>query len=131
MDTSVSELFKYIVSGVVNTAAGYGVFWILLRGLHSSPEAANAVGYMVALGIAFLLNRFYVFTAAKISTHTILRFLTSFVAAFAINQGVLIFLIRFFTVLPEIAQLFSMLAYTISFYLFNKYFVFAVNDRNK
>lgn len=127
----MSELFKYIVSGVVNTVVGYGVFWMLLRGLHSSPEAANAVGYIVALGIAFLLNRFYVFTASKISTYTILRFLMSFAAAFAINQGVLIFLIRFFYVLPEIAQGFSMLAYTISFYISNKYFVFVVNDRNR
>ena len=125
----MSEYLKYIVSGVINTAVGYGIFWMSLRELRFSPEAANALGYVVALCVAFLLNRFYVFTGSRIHIYTIIRFVMSFVAAFVINQGVLIFLVRFCDALPEIAQGFAMLAYTINFYIFSKYFVFIARDR--
>jgi putative flippase GtrA len=122
----LSEVFKYAIAGVVNTAAGYGVFWIALRGLHLSPEAANAIGYVIALGVAFLLNRFFVFTGARISVPTGMRFLVAFIVAFALNHGVLVLLVRNYSVLPEVAQIFAMIVYTMSFYVLNKYFVFAV-----
>lgn len=120
----MNEIFKYVVAGVVNTVVGYGVFWISLRGLRTSPEAANAIGYIMALCIAFILNKFFVFTNSRISLHTIIRFIVSFMAAFMLNQGVIICLVRIYSVLPEVAQGFAMFTYTVSFYVFNKYFVF-------
>ncbi len=124
-ERTVNDALKYAAAGVVNTGVGYGVFWIALRGLNLSPETANAIGYVVALSIAFLLNRFFVFTGARISWVSATRFLIGFAVAFALNQLVLLLLVRFYLVQPEIAQLFAMAIYTVSFYAINKYFVFA------
>ena len=120
------EIFKYSFAGILNTAVGYAVFWIALRVLHLSPETANAIGYVFTLGLAFLLNRFFVFTGARLSLPIGLRFVVAFIVAFALNHGVLVLLVRIYLVLPEVAQILSMIVYTISFFVLNKYFVFAV-----
>jgi len=120
----MSELQKYIFAGVINTITGYCVFLAALRLMGIRAEFANAVGYAVALTVAFILNKFYVFAKNKNPNYTLLRFSFSFAIAFVINQGVLIFFLRFFSLPAEFAQILSMSAYTVSFYLLNKWFVF-------
>lgn len=123
----MNELIKYVVAGLINTATGYGVFWVLLRWVGYSPELANTIGYIVALCVAFLLNLFFVFKGATVSSATVLRFFVAFAGAFILNQAVLFVLFRIFSIRPEIAQIFSMSAYTVGFYLLNKYYVFEFN----
>lgn len=120
----MNELIKYMIVGLINTATGYGVFWMLLRWVGCSPELANAIGYVIALCVAFYLNRFFVFTGANSSTSSILRFFVAFAAAFLLNQAVLIVFFRIFLVPAEIAQVFAMIVYTVIFYLLNKFYVF-------
>jgi putative flippase GtrA len=125
----MNELIKYVVAGLVNTATGYGVFWVLLRWVGYSPELANTIGYIVALCVAFLLNRFFVFKGATVSVATVVRFFVAFASAFLLNQVVLFVLFRILSVRPEIAQIFSMSAYTAGFYLLNKYCVFNTSQK--
>lgn len=120
----MNELIKYMIVGLINTATGYGVFWMLLRWVGCSPELANAISYVIALCVAFYLNRFFVFTGANSSTSSILRFFVAFAAAFLLNQAVLIVFFRIFLVPAEIAQVFAMIVYTVIFYLLNKFYVF-------
>ena len=126
----LAEVLRYAVSGVINTVVGYGVFWIALRWARLTPEMANAIGYGVALGVAFVLNRVYVFQGARLSVKAGLRFAISFMAAFTLNQAVLVFLIDRGSLAPEIAQIFAMITYTIAFYLLNKHFVFAARQED-
>lgn len=125
----LNEFIKYIVVGLINTIIGYGIFWFMLRWVKLSPEGANAIGYIVALILAFLLNHFFVFTASVFSASSVTRFIAAFGIAFGINQGVLFVALHFFYMQPEIAQGFAMIAYTIIFYVLNKWFVFAVRHR--
>lgn len=120
----MNELIRYGIAGVINTATGYGVFWVLLRQAAFSPELANAVSYAIALGVAFLLNRFFVFSGAKASAGAVLRFIAAFAASFSLNQAVLFVLFRIFSIPAEIAQVFAMIVYTVVFYLMNKHFIF-------
>ncbi len=124
MDKKLNELIKYGVVGVINTAMGYGVFWIFFRWLNFSPEAANAIGYVSALSLAFILNHIFVFSGSTISATSAARFVAAFSIAFLINQIVLLVLFRIFSVPPEVAQIFAMIVYTVVFYLINKNFVF-------
>lgn len=118
------EVLKYSVVGIINTLVGYGVFMVALLGLRYSPELANVIGYTIAFSVSFFLNRFFVFTNTNISLQMGLRFVTAFFVAFAANFGTLVILVRCFLVLPEIAQIFAMIVYTIIFYVLNKNFVF-------
>ncbi len=118
------ELVKYVVAGVINTVVGYGVFLIFFQLLKFSPETSNAIGYLVALSVAFLLNHFFVFTASANSARSLKRFILAFSGSFLVNQAVLFVLFRMLSVQAEIAQAFAMITYTLIFYLLNKHFVF-------
>ncbi len=119
-----SQLFKYLVAGVINTVVGYGVFLVALRLLGWSPEAANAIGYAFGLCVAFLLNRFFVFVVSGSAASSALRFIAAFSIAFAINQAVLFVCYRLLLIPAEIAQIFAMIVYTVAFYLLNKHYAF-------
>lgn len=120
----MNELLRYVVSGLINTAIGYGVFLILLHLVGYSPAVANAISYIMALSVAFLLNRFFVFPGAVASATTVIRFVGAFALSFSLNQATLLVLFNIFFVQAEIAQVFAMIVYTVVFYLFNKDYIF-------
>ena len=120
----MKEIIKYVFAGLVNTVTGYLVFLMLYRWLKWTPESANTMGYFVALFMAFMLNHYFVFSATALTFPTASRFIVAFIIAFMLNQAVLFFFIQILSVNPEIAQIFSMLAYSITFYFLNKYYVF-------
>lgn len=125
-----TEVLRYGIAGLINTAVGYGIFLGILAWTRLSPQQANAIGYGMGLGVAFLLNRYFVFAYAKLSLVAAARFMICFMVAFAINQLVLMLLLRAWLVRSEIAQLFAMASYTLAFYLLNRYVVWGVNSRN-
>ena len=120
----MNEIIKFAFVGVINTAIGYVVFLIGFRLLGFSPATANAVSYLVALLFAFLLNNYLVFTSSKPLMHSAVRFVLAFCFAFSINQLALFVILTNFDFPVEIAQIFAMMAYTITFYFLSKYYVF-------
>ncbi|WP_277588017.1 GtrA family protein [Pseudomonas chlororaphis] len=118
------QLIKYALTGFINTAVGYGVFWVLLTQFNISAEYANAAGYGIALVFAFLLNKVFVFKSSTFHHGMVPRFILAFLAAFLINQIILIVLHRVLDIRAEIAQLLAMGTYTVIFYVLNKQFVF-------
>jgi len=118
------QALRYIFAGVVNTAIGYGVFLALMILFNTTPAYANAIGYGVALIVAFALNKIFVFNQSTTDRSTIPKFIIAFAISFAINQLVLLIIYRGMGVRPEIAQIFAMVSYTVAFYLLNKEFVF-------
>lgn len=118
------EFIRYGLAGVINTAVGYGTFLIAFQWADFSPAIANMMGYILGLSVAFILQRLFVFKPTVFSYVMIARFLCSFFIAFGFNQIVLALLVYSDIVRVEISQIFAMAAFTVLFYLFNKYFVF-------
>lgn len=120
-----AEFIRFVVAGVVNTAVGYVVFWIANQtfGLHIA--LANTIGYAVALVVAFLANRLFVFRVKSVRKHAVPLFLACFLVAFGINQLVLLSLVALTTWHPGIVQFFAMASYTIVFFFLNKLVVFS------
>ena len=124
----MSEAFRFLIAGLINTLTGYSIFWIMWNYAGFSPEVSNIIGYLMALFLAFTLNYFYVFTDSVANIKTVPKFLASFGVAFALNQAVLLILYKIFFVTPWIAQIFAMLTYTVVFYLLNKFYVFSFKN---
>jgi putative flippase GtrA len=120
----LNELLRYGAVGVVNTCFGYAVFWAGMRLCGLAPGTANAVSYASSLCLTFLLSRYFVFNSAPPAKHAAWRFVLAFCIAFAINQAVLWGLLQGGSLSPAIAQLFSMVAYTVVFFLLSRFFVF-------
>lgn len=115
---------KYIFAGIANTAIGYGIFLALITLLNMNPAYANAIAYVVALIVAFLLNKTFVFSQSTTDRSTVPKYILAFAISFTLNQLVLMITYRWLGVHAEIAQIFAMTSYTIAFYLLNKEFVF-------
>jgi putative flippase GtrA len=118
------EFFKFLIAGVMNTIVGYSAFVFFFLRVGIRPEVANAIAYAIALTLAYLLNKYFVFSKSKTNYRTVVRFLFSFVLAFGLNQLALNIMYRRLGIIPEISQLISMSVYTIAFYVLNKHFAF-------
>ncbi len=118
-----AELLRYASAGVANTIVGYGVFIVLLHIAGTSPLVANVGCYAVGLTVAYALNLGYVFDDARHSWKAVARFLAGAGTAWLINAAVLTTGVRGFGLPAEVAQVFAMVAYTGSFYLINRHFV--------
>ncbi|MDY0021419.1 GtrA family protein [Arenimonas caeni] len=118
-----SEFVRYLASGVVNTLAGYLAFLLALHGLGLGLFAANAASYAVGLTVAYGLNLAFVFRGSRHSGGALARFLAGFAAAYAVNLGVLALAHGQAGLRAELAQVAAMAAYTVSFYLINRHFV--------
>ena len=124
-----AELLRYLGAGLVNTLVGYLVFLAALHGFAASVSVANGISYAVGLVCAYVLNRHFVFKNAAANASAPWKFAVGFALAFGVNLIVLHIATGMLHLAPELAQLFAMGAYTVTFYLINKYIVFAGADR--
>ncbi|GGD09493.1 GtrA family protein [Aquisalinus flavus] len=119
------QFVRFVVAGIANTVFGFLVFWIANQGLGWHIALANAAGYALSLVLAYLLNRFFVFSDQIAVKGSVALFLACFAAAFVVNQAVLWGVDALSGWHPGIVQLIAMASYTLVFFLLNKLVVFA------
>jgi putative flippase GtrA len=118
---------RFGLAGLVNTGIGFAVIASLDVGLHMSPPLANAAGYLVGMGVGFVLNRRFVFKSQSSARTTAPRYIATVIAAFALNQLILrgVGAALGPGTLPHLAaQLAAMAAYTLSVFLACRFWVF-------
>jgi putative flippase GtrA len=120
----MKPFIRYLIIGFINTLIGYSVYIVLISVDIVTPQIANGICYIVAIIFAFILNKVFLFSYARMSISTIKRFLLAFILSFIINQIVLFVLHNIYLLSAEIAQIFSMATYTVIFYKLNKYYVY-------
>lgn len=121
------ELLRYLAAGLANTAVGYGVFLFLHAVAGVAPHAANAASYGVGLLAALVLNRYFVFRGARITSMAVSRFAAGFGFAYALNWLVLSVGLSL-GLPPWLAQIVAMVAYTLSFYAINRMWVWRARE---
>ncbi|PKH21398.1 polysaccharide synthesis protein GtrA [Enterobacterales bacterium CwR94] len=115
----MSVFVKYLAVGVINTLITAVIIFLLLR-LGQNAYLANALGYVVGIGVSFCLNAVFTFGVA-LTHQRLFRFLSVCAISYLIN---LITLHLFYTLLPEhlySGQLTAMVLYTLTGFLLNKY----------
>jgi len=127
--TLLSLIARFGLAGLINTGIGFAVIAGLDVGLHISPPLANAAGYLVGMGVGFVLNRRFVFKSQTNPRATAPRYIAVVLAAFALNQ--LILRVAGASLgqgaLPHLAaQLAGMGVYTVVVFLACRFWVFRV-----
>jgi putative flippase GtrA len=117
------EFFRYLISGLINSVISYVAFLIFLKYFNFSVYFSNFLSYALGLISAYVLNKYFVFKRTEGGGYVI--FLGSFLFSYCLNFISLIFFIKIFNTQVEIAQLFAMAVYTFSFFILNKFAVFA------
>lgn len=125
------EFIRFLIVGVINTLVGMGVFWISFDALGLPIWLANTAGYAVALCVAFVLTRLFVFGHRVAVHHPVKKFATAFAIAFGLNQIVLMTLVNLATFPPLLAQVCAMSVYTVVFFFLNKAWVFRDGSSRK
>lgn len=121
-----SKFIRYLIIGAFNTIIGYGIIFILMA-LGVMPEIANIIGYIFGIIVSYILNKIYTFKTKTKSKKEFIRFVMCMICSYLINFIALIVLYRYFDVDKYIATIISSIFYTLSGYIFSKYFAFKTN----
>jgi putative flippase GtrA len=123
----IALVSRFGLAGLINTGVGFAVIAGLDVGLHVAPALANAAGYLVGMGIGFVLNRRFVFKSKISARATAPRYIAVVLAAFALNQLILrgVGASLGQGALPHLcAQLCGMAAYTLAVFVACRFWVF-------
>ena len=115
---------RYVLVGLSNTAVGFTVIWVALRGFGFGNVAANAAGYSVGFLWSFALNRKWTFYHQGAVGSALVRYLLVTLVAYGMNLLMVILLERRLSQGSLCVQFGGMLTYTVAAYIGARYFVF-------
>src|SRR6185437_5500141 len=127
MREHVGLIARFGVAGLINTAVGFAVVVALDPGLGVAPPIANAIGYLVGMGVGFVLNRGFVFRSRDGLPASGLRYASAALGAFVLNQAVLRLagaMLGAGAAQHIAAQLCGMATYSIALFLACRFWVF-------
>jgi putative flippase GtrA len=114
---------RYLLVGIVNTIFGYvAIFSLMYIGV--SPEVSNIVVYAIGIMVSYTLNKIYTFQSKAHPRKEFPKFVLSLLTSYGLNFLTLVLCIHIFKINPYISQIISGAVYTISGFVFLKYFAF-------
>ncbi|MEM3886806.1 MAG: GtrA family protein [Candidatus Methanomethylicia archaeon] len=122
-----NTFFKYLLVGLMNTIVGYGIIFSLMY-IGVSPEVSNIIGYAIGITVSYVLNKIYTFKSKAHPKKEFPKFIASLLAAYGLNFVTLIICVRILHINAYVSQIISGAVYTLSGFLFVKYFAFKGED---
>jgi len=119
-----NQFARFLLVGVLNTCLGYTIIFSSMYLLGLSPILSNALGYLIALLISFILNRTFTFKSRGRSSSELLRFLAVFAVAYCVNLAVLYELLNSSFTHEAVSQIIAGVVYVVLSYVMNKFLVF-------
>ena len=112
---------RYNIVGVVNTLFGFGLI-IFFMYLGLDAVKSNAVGYGMGAVLSYVLNSKYTFKDEAHSAIKVLKFFLVLAVSYLLNYVVLRYMLMLLN--PYVAQVVAAIAYTLSAFVFMRFFVF-------
>lgn len=128
---STSSFMRFLLVGFINTAIGYGVILVFQYVFSAGYLVSNALGYAVGGLVSYFLNKTFAFRSPRAHGEALPRFLLAVASSYLINLVVLKIAVSvsLWQLPAAIAQGAAVLAYTMSFYVISKHFVFQDQPR--
>ena len=86
------EIIMYLIFGVATTLVNFVVYSVFVDILKADMTVSNAIAWMVAVSLAFVTNKLYVFNSNKRGLLPVLKEAVSFVGSRIISGIIEIFL---------------------------------------
>lgn len=122
-DKLAARAAAFSLVGVANGVAGIAVI-VIVGLLGAKPMLANVLGYAAGLLVSFTLNSRVTFHARAVNRFTVVRFLTAFALAFALNLAAVKAATDLFPGHGLLTSLAGTPLYVVVFYLLCEYWVF-------
>jgi len=119
------SLRRYLLVGIANTGVGYSVILVLQLGLGAPALAANAAGYAAGWALSYMLNRDFTFKSRRAHRAALPGYVAAAAICYLLNAAVLHLGLDRLGLPVALAQALAIASYTVSFYLLNRYVVFA------
>ena len=138
----IKQAAKFAIVGVVNTLISLFIIWIMTKEMGCSEAISNFVGYFIGLINSFFLNRRWTFESNGSMLGGATRFFIVFAVCYLLQLGFLLYLNRTCPENPPLysffepvlkpfkidslfyIQMISMVVYTVTNFLINKYYTF-------
>lgn len=118
-----SEIFRYLVAGILNTVIGvFFIYIFIFVGLNS--WLSNFLGYFIGIMISFFINKSWTFRSDNGAFNEFLKFLLVIFIAYLSNLFVVFLVANFLKVDQFVAQLFGVPFYAGVGYMGSRWFVF-------
>ena len=130
------KLIKFLLVGLINTAVGTGVMFLLYNLGHFNYWISSACNYIVGGIVSFFLNKYFTFTNHEKSLKQVLYFILTlavcYVLAYLIAKRAVYMLLSTHSekLRDNISLLVGMCLYTILNYFGQRLFVFAKREVN-
>ena len=122
------EIITYLFFGFVTTVVNYGVYALLVRGFHMDVVPANIIAWIIAMIVAFVTNKLWVFESKARDGKTVLREFAEFAIARLITLGIETLLLWIFVdklgVNDLIMKIITNVIVVILNYVFSKFIIF-------
>ncbi len=120
----------YIFFGAVTTIVNWGVYFVCIVPLNMSMEVANAIAWVVAVLVAFVTNKLFVFESK--STEKLLPEFMKFIPARLLSLGieylVLLLGVRVIGIDELIVKIPATVLVLVLNYIASKWFIFAKKE---
>lgn len=117
------QLWRYGVTGVVNTGLGYGLILLCVYGFGFGVILANCVGYGAGWAVSFALNRRWTFRHEGGAAQAALGFIGLVAFAFLANLALTLGLTEAGLAYP-VAQAIGAVTYSVTLFVGMKWMVF-------
>jgi len=122
--TLYGQLWRYGVTGLFNTALGYGLIMVCVYGLGASVIVANCVGYGAGWCLSFALNKRWTFQHRGKMGRSAATFVLLVAVSFAGNLAVTLGLTEAGLAYP-LAQICGAFVYSLAVFVGLKWMVFS------
>ena len=119
----LGRMLRFLVVGVLNTMVGLGSIYICKYFFALDDVPANVIGYLFGLTNSFFWNRKWTFAHSGDTARTIVKFVLTFLVAYAANLATVLSLVHS-GVNAYLAHALATAPYTAIFYIGSRYFVF-------
>ena len=122
------EGLLYLFFGGVTTLVSFAVFWLFEGPLGWNELVANLVSWVVAVAVAFVTNRIWVFASeargAAALLYEVAAFYASRVATFLVEEGILLLFVTLLALPAMPVKVVASIVVVILKYVLSKLFVF-------
>ena len=114
------QFFKYIISGLLNTAFGLFLIYFLYKIIKLDILLANAVAYLIGFLFNFCLMSKFVFRSHEKLKKKFFLLMAAFVLSLSLSILLLSILIEIFPTYTYETQVLTMIVYSIVMYFLSK-----------
>ncbi len=121
------QIFRYIVVGLLGTAAHLAVLTACVELLQSDVVKATVAGFLAALSVSYVLNHYWTFESDRPYFSSFWRYLAVSVSGLLLNTGMVYAMVEYLHWWYLTAQISVIFVVPTSNFLLNRYWAFAAN----